>query len=379
MAQLLPSGAGADGAVSFAAAVDPPLDQDIYVSGPSSMTQSNNLSFDSTEPMAEMDVNDLMQLGRDMFSTTPSIQSNAIDTSISTFKDIFPMSAHTRSMSSSGNRSFSDVSPYSRPPSSTDPSISKGKSKRRSAASLSNRSPSLSSSAAMTRRSRSSQAESSRTNAATLSGVAGVLSRATDCISNILDYLQPESPTECPKLSLLHEASAMLKKDDLFTPDVRGKFANVFISNKNLCEVYIEFKSDPKLRKSFVLNWYQEKYGQLPLEQQTAFSGSQAVQPSAEPAYTVQLSGQLPFEPQTIPGSQVVQPNTSYAVQSSGQMPPELPTTSFFSVTQALHQDGSYPVTSSSSGVVDESDMSYPASYNQDFLPYDQTLYDYNV
>ncbi|KAH0836361.1 hypothetical protein J3R83DRAFT_7921, partial [Lanmaoa asiatica] len=82
MAQLLPSGAGADGVVSFAAAVDPPLDQDIYVSGPSSMTQSNNLSFDFTEPMAEMDVNDLMQLGCDMFLTTPSIQSNAIDTLI---------------------------------------------------------------------------------------------------------------------------------------------------------------------------------------------------------------------------------------------------------------------------------------------------------
>ncbi|KAH0834755.1 hypothetical protein J3R83DRAFT_10340, partial [Lanmaoa asiatica] len=205
----------------------------------------------------EMDVNDLMQLGRDMFSTTPSIQSNTIDTSISTFRDIFPMSAHTRSMSSSGNWSFSDVSSYSRPPSFTDPSISKGKSKWRSTASLSNRSPSLSSSAAMTRWSHSSQAESSRTNTATLSGVAGVLSRTTDCISNISDYLQPESLTECPKLSLLREASAMLKKDDLFTPDVQGKFANAFISNKNLCEVYIKFKSDPKLQKSFVLNWYE--------------------------------------------------------------------------------------------------------------------------
>ncbi|KAH0839506.1 hypothetical protein J3R83DRAFT_344, partial [Lanmaoa asiatica] len=193
----------------------------------------------------EMDVNNLMQLGHDMFSTIPSIQSNAIDTSISTFKDIFPMSAHTRSMSSSGNQSFSDVSPYSWPPSSTDPSILKGKSKRHSTASLSNGSPSLSSSATMTRQSCSSQAESSRTNTAALNDVAGVLSCVTNCISNISDYLQPESPIECPKPSLLCEALVMLKKDDLFTPDVRGKFANAFISNKNLCEVYIEFKSDP--------------------------------------------------------------------------------------------------------------------------------------
>ena len=96
----------------------------------------------------------------------------------------------------------------------------------------------------------------------------------------------------------------------------------------------------------FMLNWYQEKYSQLPPELlSTSFS-------------------QLDV----------------YIGQSSSQLPPELLSTSFFSGTQAVQSDSAYTIGSSHSGAVqsDESNFSYSAFYDNGSL-YNQSLYDFNM
>ena len=109
--------------------------------------------------------------------------------------------------------------------------------------------------------------------AVALNGVVGILSRATDVMSGLVD-----PPTEhcdhCDRESnIVREASAMLNKDThLLTAEIRGKLAYAFIKDKSFCQVYVEL-TDPELWKMFVHNWSQEKYGQLPPEpSSTSFS-----------------------------------------------------------------------------------------------------------
>jgi hypothetical protein len=189
---LLVPNAAADGEMTFSAAVDPPLHQD-YTAG-SSAFPSNDVSFDTSQPLADLDLDELLQVGWDMFSTTDtSLQCGAVDTAIATLQKVIPPLAHTRSRSSGGQQTFSTdmSSPYPCPPSSrTSLKLSKGKSRVRTpAGSLSHQSSSLTSSIPGSKQSRISKAESSMASAAALNGVAGVLSHATDCMSNISGLL----------------------------------------------------------------------------------------------------------------------------------------------------------------------------------------------
>jgi hypothetical protein len=108
---------------------------------------------------------------------------------------------------------------------------------------------------------RISKAESSMASAAALNGVAGVLSRATDCMSNISGLLQSDSLTEHHdhrdhrdhNSNIVREASAMLNKDThLLAAEIHGKLAYAFLKDRDLCQVFE--LTDPELRKMFVLN-----------------------------------------------------------------------------------------------------------------------------
>jgi hypothetical protein len=354
---LLVPNAAADGEMTFSAAVDPPLHQD-YTAG-SLAFPSDDVSFDTSQPLADLDLDELLQVGRDMFSTTDtSLQCGAVDTAIATLQEVIPPLAHARSRSSGGQRTFSTdmSSPYPCPPSSrTSLKLSKGKSRARTpAGSLSHQSSSLASSVPGSKRSRISKAESSMASAAALNGVAGVLSRATDCMSNISGLLRSDFPTEHRdhrdhrdhSPNIVREASAMLNKDThLLAAEIRGKLAYAFLKDRDLCQVFIEL-TDPEVRKMFMLNWYEEKYGQLPPE----------------------------------PSSPSFSRPDNYIGQSSSQLPPELPSTSFFSGAQAVQSESAYTIESSLSGAVqpDESNFTYPSLYDNEPW-YDQSSYDYNM
>ena len=141
------------------------------------------------------------------------------------------------------------------------------------------------------------------------------------------------------------QASAMLNKDTHLAAEIHGKLAYTFLKDRDLCQVFIEL-TDPKLHKMFVLNWYQEKYGQLPPE------------PSSTSFSRLDI----------------------YIGQSSSQLPPELPSTSFFSGAQAVQSDSAYTIGLSHSGAVqsDESNFSYSAFYDNGSL-YNQSSYDFNM
>ena len=110
------------------------------------------------------------------------------------------------------------------------------------------------------------------------------------------------------------QASAMLNKDTHLAAEIRSKLAYAFLKDRDLYQVFIEL-TDPEVHKMFMLNWYQEKYSQLPPELlSTSFS-------------------QLDV----------------YIGQSSSQLPPELLSTSFFSGTQAVQSDSAYTIGSSHS------------------------------
>ena len=314
---LLVPNAAADGEMTFSAVVDPPLHQGYTAGSPAfpsnppfdtSQPLADLDTFDTSQPLADLDIDELLQVGRDMFSTTDtSLQCGAVDTAIATLQEVIPPLSHTRSRSSGGQRTFSTdmSSPYPCPPSScTSLKLSKGKSRVCTpAGSLSHKSSSLTSSIPGSKRSRVSKAESSMASAAALNGVAGVLSRATDCMSNISGLLRSNSLTEHRdhhdhNTNIVRQASAMLNKDTHLAAKICGKLAYAFLKDRDLCQVFIEL-TDPELHKMFVLNWYQEKYGQLPPELlSTSFS-------------------QLDV----------------YIGQSSSQLPPELLSTSFSSGT----------------------------------------------
>jgi hypothetical protein len=313
----------------------------------------------TSQPLADLDLDELLQVGQDMFSTTnTSLQCGAVDTAIATLQEAIPPLAHTRSRSSGGQRTFSTdmSSPYPCPPSSrTSLKLSKGKSRACTpTGSLSHQSSSLASSVPGSKRSRISKAESSMASAAALNGVAGVLSCATDCMSNISGLLRSDSPTEHRdhrdhhdhSPNIVCEASAMLNKDiHLLTAEIRGILAYAFLKDRDLCQVFIEL-TDPELCKMFVLNWYKEKYGQLPPE----------------------------------PSSPSFSRPDNYIGQSSSQLPPELPSTSFFSGAQAVQSESAYTIESSLSGAVqpDESNFTYPSLYDNEPW-YDQSSYNYNM
>jgi hypothetical protein len=73
----------------------------------------------TSQPLADLDLDELLQVGQDMFSTTnTSLQCGAVDTAIATLQEAIPPLAHTRSRSSGGQRTFSTdmSSPYPCPP-----------------------------------------------------------------------------------------------------------------------------------------------------------------------------------------------------------------------------------------------------------------------
>ena len=200
---LLVPNAAADGKMTFSAVVNPPLYQGYTAGSPAfpsnppfdtSQPLADLDTFDTSQPLVDLDIDELWQVRWDMFSTTnTSLQCGAVDTAIATLQEVIPPLSHMRSQSSGGQRTFStDMSSlYPCPPSSrTSLKLSKGKSRACTpAGSLSHKSSSLASSIPGSKRSRVSKAESSMASAAALNGVAGVLSRATDCMSNILGLL----------------------------------------------------------------------------------------------------------------------------------------------------------------------------------------------
>ncbi|KAG6376843.1 hypothetical protein JVT61DRAFT_865 [Boletus reticuloceps] len=365
---LLAPNAGAEGDVTHAAGVDPSLNLANLSTVGTPAFQSNDLPFDAIQNIANIDVDALLQVGRDMFSTTgnPSLQLDAVDTAVSALEGIVvPTSAPTHSRSSGDHRTFSDASsPYPRPSSSrTSLNASKRKSRAHTpATSLSHKTSCCTSSVGASKRSRVSQAESSMANAAALNGVVGVLSRATDCMSGITDILQTE-PEHCDPPNIVREASAMLNNDNhLFTAEIRGKLAYAFIKDKDLCQVYIEL-TNPELQKSFVYNWYQETYGQLPPEPSSTnfFSGTQTAQPSV---YTGQSDGNVP---------------SLGELSGPSQLPPTQ-STGFFSGAQVGQLDSSCVVGSSSSGAIqsNEANMSYNPFCDSEFL-YDATPFNFDT
>ena len=141
--------------------------------------------------------------------------------------------------------------------------------------------------------------------------------------------------------NIVRQASAMLNKDTHLAAEIRSKLAYAFLKDRDLCQVFIEL-TDSKLHKMFMLNWYQEKYGQLPPE------------PSSTSFSRLDI----------------------YIGQSSSQ----LPSTSFFSGAQAVQSDSTYTIGSSHSGAIqsDKSNFSYSAFYGNGSL-YNQLLYDFNT
>jgi hypothetical protein len=80
---LLVPNAAADGKMTFSAVVDSSLDQDYTVGSPA--FPSDNLSFDTTQSLTDINIDELLQVRRDMFSiTSVSLQSGAVNTTILT-------------------------------------------------------------------------------------------------------------------------------------------------------------------------------------------------------------------------------------------------------------------------------------------------------
>ena len=362
---LLVPNAAADGEMTFSAVVNPPLHQD-YTAG--SLAFPGNPSFDTSQPLADLDIFDtsqpltdldideLLQVGQDMFSTTDtSLQCGAVDTAITTLQEVIPPLhiSHVLSIFRWPADIFNRyVISIPLPPSSwTSLKLSKGKSRACTpASSLSHKSSSLTSSIPGSKWSCVSKAESSIASAAALNGVAGVLSCATNCMSNISGLLRSDSPMEHRdhydhNTNVVRQVSAMLNKDTHLAAEICSKLAYTFLKDRDLCQVFIELM-DPELHKMFVLNWYQEKYSQLPPELlSTSFS----------------------------------RPDV-YIGQSSSQLLPELPSTSFFSGAQAMQSNSAYTIGLSHSGAVqsDESNFSYSAFYDNGSL-YNQSSYDFNM
>ena len=102
---LLVPNAAADGEMTFSAVVNPPLHQG-YTAG--SPAFPSNPPFDTSQPLMDLDIDELLQVRQDMFSTTDtSLQCGAVDTAIATLQEVIPPLSHTCSQSSGGQQTFS--------------------------------------------------------------------------------------------------------------------------------------------------------------------------------------------------------------------------------------------------------------------------------
>ncbi|KAH0839396.1 hypothetical protein J3R83DRAFT_112 [Lanmaoa asiatica] len=215
MVELGPDGVGATGAYAHAPGDEEVFDDDELQlpSSPGcySMPEepgSSNVSQPILNPAnCDIDLNDLLQLGRDIVSPNPTTQNAALHSALSILNRVSsPPASYTNPFSSSDSRvlSFSDMSGI-RPPSShtslvSSGKISKPKLRARTPAASAGTS-SLSSSAAVSRRSKSTHSRASMANTAAMTGMTYAINRAVNCIEEMQTLFTSLSSSPSPHVA----------------------------------------------------------------------------------------------------------------------------------------------------------------------------------
>ena len=113
-------------------------------------------------------------------------------------------------------------------------------------------------------------------NTAAMTGMTSAIQYAMDCISGLKDSLSAStvsppmavispatsSLTSSETLSIMHHASQMLLMDQALDPAVCDQLACAFLNGKSLCQMYVDL-TDPLVRQSFIMNWFQQHCGPL--------------------------------------------------------------------------------------------------------------------
>lgn len=270
MVELCPGGSGATGAYTFAPSESMSIDQSTGTAD----DDFDDLYPDSPMPETmcpELNLDDLLQLGLNIASPNPAIQSSAFEDALSMLSQVMPNSRlYNRTQSTSDASTFtpslgsSSDTPYFTFPSSSDiasvPSpglhlatsrttsvsskVSKGKSKGRTPTRSS-----LSSSVAASRQSKATQAQPSVVPA--LVGLTGALLRAMDIMYEVKDLLMspptaspPKAPISNPTSpetffdSVTCHASKILMADVELDLAIRSELAFAFLRDKSLSNVY---------------------------------------------------------------------------------------------------------------------------------------------
>ncbi|KAI5985523.1 hypothetical protein EDD15DRAFT_2200612 [Pisolithus albus] len=285
MAELFPGGSGATGAYSFT--LSEAMSVDLGVNGDfDDLYADSSMMPEVVYP--ELDLDNLLQLGGNVVSTNPAMQSCAIENTFSLLNDAMPKPCfydppqsdaplfppgplsdlpdpihvpplgmypgiHTLPSSSSGDSSSSGVHLSTSRTTLVSAKVAKAKSKGRTSA-RSKASTSLSATAAANRRSK--QAEQAEPSVApALTGMTGAILRATDTMTELKDLLvtSPTAPTaeaaavpsSSPDISnIAHYASGILNADVALSADICAELAFAFLDNPTLCQMYIDL-TDP--------------------------------------------------------------------------------------------------------------------------------------
>ncbi|KAI5999248.1 hypothetical protein EDD15DRAFT_2363331 [Pisolithus albus] len=318
MVELCPGGSGATGAYSFAPSES--MSVDLGTSGDfDDLYADSSMMPDVAYPALDLD--SLLQLGQNVVSTNPAMQSCAIENTFSVLNDVMPTpcfydtpqsnapvfspslgpfsdyptaihngihlppsgmysSIPTLPSSSSGDSSSSGVHLSTSHTTLVSSKVAKGKSKGRTS-SRSKASSSLSANAAANRRSKLAQAEPSV--APALTGMTGAILRAADTMTEIKDLLvtaPTTPPAEAPAASstspeifnIAHHASGILMADTALSAEIRAELALAFLTNPTLCQMYVDL-TDPLVRHRFAQTWFQKNCG---TESAEGSSGSDA-------------------------------------------------------------------------------------------------------
>ncbi|KAF8545758.1 hypothetical protein OG21DRAFT_1528272, partial [Imleria badia] len=290
MEELLSQSSAAEGYISMEGLPEPELELDYtaqdneskqYFStsttdlssfgDPADAASSQSMLGSTSLPDYNLDLDYLFNIGRDLTSPDPITQFAAVHEALSVVNKTSVASpstsqSHTFSSAESANRTFSDM-PYPHPP-STQTSLSsapinlKGK-KRACTPAVSNRPPSIISSAGISKHSKlkvTTQTQNMST-AVAMTGMTGTLNWAMDCMKGMQELLvaptaspfTPPLPASIQPTSFRSLATAHLNNDPGLDVTIHAKLALEFLSNESLCQMYAEL-TDP-------MDWYQDKYG----------------------------------------------------------------------------------------------------------------------
>lgn len=99
--------------------------------------------------------------------------------------------------------------------------------------------------------------------AVVMTGMAGAIERAMDCMKGFQGFLVSPTSNLPPALaclpfqasSFLSQATVNLNSDITLDSNIWAKLALEFVVNPSFCQLYAEL-ADPAVRASVVVNWY---------------------------------------------------------------------------------------------------------------------------